>query len=320
MTKLFIDGQHGTTGLQLYQRLQHHPAISLLKVDPQRRKDRDYRLECYQQADIVVLCLPDDEAATMAGLSAGLNCRLLDASSAHRRHQDWVYGLPELTAGKRAEIRNGQRVSNPGCYASAAIILLKPLIEERILAADAATIINGYSGYSGGGRALIERYQNGGDYQGIPLALYGLNYQHKHVAEISHWSGLTSNPFFVPAVVNCYQGMLVTIPLPEGAAGEIVNVYRKYYDQQRCIRVSENLPLVEQRYLQLAELGGKDSCTIGCGPTAQQGVLLFALLDNLGKGASGAALQNINIMIGWQEYYGLRGLTNSIDQLEESKW
>ena len=297
---VFIDGQAGTTGLQIQQRLARHPHITLLGIDPARRKETNARQTLMKQADVTVLCLPDDAAREAVGLATAAGTRVLDASSAHRVSDGWVYGLPELFPGQREKIHQARYVSNPGCYASGAIALLAPLTQSGMLAADQPLTINAVSGYSGGGNAMIESWQQGGK----GYAAYGLGFDHKHLKEIMAWGGLSSRPIFQPAVGDYAQGMLVFIPLNNSDGSALHQQLSQFYAGQQFIRVREvnQLDAGSAPFLLPQALNNSNTMELFVFTHAEyRQSLLVARLDNLGKGASGAAVQNLNIMLGLSE-------------------
>jgi len=298
--RVFIDGQAGTTGLQIQQRLAHHSQIEMLSIDEDLRKDAAARQALMQQADVTILCLPDAAAREAVALADAVGARVLDASSAHRVEAGWVYGLPELAADQREKIRHASHVSNPGCYATGAIALLAPLTRAGLLATDAPLSINAVSGYSGGGKQMIEKYQQAGS----GYAAYGLGFDHKHLKEIQAWSGLTSRPIFQPAVGDYAQGMLVFIPLNHCDGAAMQQALAEFYAAQPFISV---LPLnaldaETAPYLLPEALNNTNNMELFVFSHAEQRqTILAARLDNLGKGASGAAVQNLNLMLGLPE-------------------
>jgi len=296
--KIFIDGEAGTTGLGIAGRLREMPGISLISLDEAHRKDAAARADAMARADITVLCLPDD-AAREAVAIAPPGARLLDASSAHRTAPGWVYGFPELGAAQAADIARARLVTNPGCYPTGAIALLRPLIDVGMLPADLDLTIYGVSGYSGGGKAQIAAHEAAG---GPAFELYGLGLAHKHVPEIIAMSGLTRRPIFIPAVGHFPRGMLISIPLfldrlPGAPSGyELVEAYRERYDGAQNIVVHTG---VFSANLEPEALAGTDQMEIFvCANGKYDHAVLVARLDNLGKGASGAAVQNITLMRG----------------------
>ncbi len=298
--RVFIDGQAGTTGLQIQQRLASHPQIELLSIDDAQRKEASARQALMKQADVTILCLPDAAAREAVALADEVGARVLDASSAHRVQDGWVYGLPELDAGQREKIRQASHVSNPGCYATGAIALLAPLTRAGLLAADRPLAINAVSGYSGGGKAMIEKYQQ----QGIGFAGYGLGFDHKHLKEMQAWGGLSTRPIFQPGVGDYAQGMLVFIPLNDTDGEPLQRALAVFYAGQQFIQVRElnNLDDDTAPYLLPEALNNSNNMELFVFTHPQQRqTMLVARLDNLGKGASGAAVQNLNIMLGLAE-------------------
>jgi N-acetyl-gamma-glutamyl-phosphate reductase len=299
---IFIDGEAGTTGLQIKDKLQGVSGLRLASLPSEARKDAAAKRKLYGEVDVVILCLPDEAAKEAARLIDGMGAeapRVIDASSAHRVAPGWVYGFPELVAGQGEKIASARKVSNPGCHATGAIALLRPLVEARVLPRDAAVSIASVSGYSGGGKSMIEAYESG---RAPAFELYGLKLEHKHMPEIELYSGLTARPVFAPSVGNFRQGMLVSVPLhldalaskPTGA--DIGAVFAKHYRGQTYFHVfeSEDVSRIEPE-----SLNGSNDIEIHVFVNeARRQALLVARFDNLGKGASGAAVQNLMLMLG----------------------
>lgn len=299
--KVFIDGEAGTTGLQILERLQGRADITLVQVEHERRKDADARAAAFAEADVAILCLPDAaaiEAVAMAG-----DCRIIDASTAHRVAEGWVYGMPELP-GQAAAIAGAARVANVGCYATGSIALIRPLRDAGLLTAEDALVLTGTSGYTGGGKALIGEYEAG---TAPDYFLYATGQAHKHVPEIMHYGRLTRQPAFQPAVGNYAQGMIVQLHLHRdalaGNAGKsaLEDAYRAFYASARFVDLVPAPARVDAR-----AMNGTNRMEISVHGSDEAGILtVTATLDNLGKGASGTAVQNLNLMIGAAEDTGL---------------
>ena len=299
---MFIDGEAGTTGLEIRQRLRGLSGVVVRSLDAAARRDRAARRALMAEVDLVVLCLPDEAAREAADMIEGLGSaapKLLDASTAHRVAPGWAYGFAELAAGQAAKITAAPRVANPGCYATGAIALLRPLIDAGLIPPDYPLSIQGISGYSGGGKAMIADHEQAG---GPAFELYGLSLNHKHIPEIMRHSGLTARPIFVPSVGHFRQGMVVMVPLHLDAlpgrptAREINSVFDERYHATRLVQVRR--PPVDQR-LQPDPISGSDLMEVYVFENeAESQAVLVARLDNLGKGAAGAAVQNIGLMLG----------------------
>ena len=299
---IFIDGEAGTTGLGIRARLEALPGIRLRSLPEAQRKDADARRTLMAEVDLVVLCLPDAaarEAVAMADSLGSGGPRILDASTAHRTAPGWAYGFPEMARGQASAIAAAPRVTNPGCYPTGAIALLRPLVDAGLLPADHPVSVNAVSGYSGGGKALIAAHERDG---GPAFDLYGLGLSHKHLPEMQLYSGLARRPIFVPSVGHFRQGMLVSVPLHldtlPGAPSpaDLHAALADHYAGAALVRV---VPAVAESGLEPEALNGTDrmELRVFADATGRQAVLV-ARLDNLGKGASGAAVQNIGLMLG----------------------
>ncbi len=305
-TRIFIDGAAGTTGLEIRERLAARSEFELLVLDDDRRKDEAARKEALHEADIAILCLPDDAARDAVALAEGSNTRIIDASSAHRVAEGWTYGFPEIIGHDK--IAEAQFVSNPGCYPTGFLALIAPLVRAGLLPADWPYTVNAVSGYSGGGNALIKRIEDEAD---LAFRSYGLDMAHKHRPEMKLHAGLKHDVIFAPAVVRAYRGMLVEVPLHLGAIdGKLTpdhlrEALAENYGTSSIVTVATSVPLTELNVREGEP--ASDAMTLYVfGNEGGYHARLIARLDNLGKGASGAAVQNLNIMCGLPETTGLR--------------
>ncbi|MDH7791805.1 N-acetyl-gamma-glutamyl-phosphate reductase [Ochrobactrum sp. AN78] len=306
--KIFIDGEHGTTGLQIRSRLAERDDLEVISIPEAERRNKDLRADYLRSADIAILCLPDDASKEAVSLLEGHNStRIIDTSTAHRVHSEWAYGFAELAKGQRERIAEARLVANPGCYPTGAIALVRPLRDAGLLAADYPISVNAVSGYTGGGKQMIAQMEdkNHPEHLAANNFLYGLPLRHKHVAELQLHGRLDRRPLFSPSVGRFPQGMIVQVPLfvteLEGSPSlnDIHKVLTEHYAGQNIVEVvsleeSSQLPRVDAE-----ELAGKDGMKLFVfGTEGDNQVNLVALLDNLGKGASGAAVQNMNLMLG----------------------
>jgi N-acetyl-gamma-glutamyl-phosphate reductase len=312
--KIFIDGEAGTTGLQIRERLADRQDLELLTIAPERRKDEDARRELLNAADVVVLCLPDEAARQAVTLIENNSTRVIDASTAHRVAPGWVYGFAEMADGQREAIASAARVTNPGCYPTGMIALVRPLVEADLIPAVWPITVNAVSGYSGGGKSMIAEFEEAAApaFTRDAVRLYGLSLKHKHVPEMQLYGGLENRPLFAPSVGRYYKGMIVEVPLqlwslpsqptleevhaalqdayPEGGFVEVASL-----EECRSLKGLDPEGLNDTNRMKLFVFGDED----------EGQARLVALLDNLGKGASGAAVQNLNIMLGLGESLGL---------------
>ena len=305
--RVFIDGESGTTGLEIAQWFNSRDYVKLLSIEPELRKDKEERARLLQEADLAILCLPDEAARESVELVGDADTIIIDASTAHRTHKDWVYGLPEISLEQRSAISQSKRISNPGCYASGAIILLRPLISARLIPPDYVVSINAVSGYSGGGREMIEKFETG-EYT-EPYRAYGLSMEHKHLPEMQKYSGLAYPPLFSPAVGNFYRGMLVEIMVSHNSFGveftrEFVHeVFETTYFDERYVIVKSLEECDEIAFLDPKEALKYNVIELFVFGNAEN-IRLIARLDNLVKGAAGVAIQNMNLALGFAEDEG----------------
>ena len=304
MTKVFIDGSAGTTGLRIADRLSTRQDITLLRLPEELRKNPDARRDAIRSADVAFLCLPDDAAREAVALAGDAATCIIDTSTAHRTVPGWDYGFPELS-GQREKIAVSNRIANPGCHATGFVALAAPLVQAGLLPADAALSCFSLTGYSGGGKKMIAQYEdeNRDSLLGAPRQ-YGLTQQHKHLKEMEKLCGLDSAPLFCPIVADFYSGMEVTVPLLrsmlKGTAQDIRSIYRTYYETG-LVHYREGS---EEGFLSAAAYAGRDDLEVSVQGNDER-IVLVARFDNLGKGASGAAIQNMNIRLGLDEATGL---------------
>lgn len=313
--RVFIDGEVGTTGLQVREFLTRHPSIEILSLEPELRKDEKARQDALCAADAAVLCLPDVASVEAAALldAAGGDTILVDASTAHRVADDWVYGFPELTSGHADEIAASKRIANPGCYATGFISIVRPLVERGLLPAEASVVVHAISGYSGGGKGLISIYEDGPH---EPWGAYGMELGHKHLPEMAHLTGLKNEPIFCPSVGDFLQGMVVSVPLrisqlKSGKTAEDVHAALcEHYAGQSFVSVAPLNPfdrLERGSFMRPDAVNNTNRLELFCFSNEARGTLwLLARLDNLGKGASGACVQNLNLALGFDEGLGLQ--------------
>lgn len=317
--KIFIDGQVGTTGLQIFEKLKTRKDVELLALPDFYRKNLEERIKIAKQADILILCLPDDASIEMVKSLEGTEIKIIDTSTAYRTHSDWIYGFPELN-GYRNKIAKANRVANPGCYATGFIALIKPLIEAGYLSSTYPFSAHGISGYSGGGKSLIKIYEKSTSVGKIyPYSPYQLELGHKHIREMQIISEIDSPPLFFPSVGHFFQGMLVQVPLHEKTPlfdsaptkrlnkNEILKIYHEYFYNESFVKVLDYQEIVlrEGKFLDVNDTISHNRIEIIVSGQQTGHVVLVAKLDNLGKGASGSVIQNINIMLGLEENISL---------------
>ena len=301
---IFIDGAVGTTGLEIAQRLEGRSEFAQIILDDERRKDEAARREALNDADFAILCLPDAAAIDAAAMASNARTKIIDASSAHRTAPDWAYGFPEFRQGQREAIASASRISNPGCYPTGFLALIAPLVKGGLIPADYPITCNAVSGYSGGGKALIERFESENN---IGFRTYGLNMGHKHVPEMALYSGLENAPLFAPSVIHAFRGMMVEVPLIRTAQmaskAEMQACLADHYEHEPLVNIAA---MPESGELLVRDgADGRDALQLTVAGDDEH-IRLIAMLDNLGKGASGAAIQNLNIAAGLDEAAGLR--------------
>ncbi len=306
----YVDGQEGTTGLRIHEYLSQRSDIELLRIAPEKRKDPAERAKLLNAADVAFLCLPDAAAREAVAMVNNPRTCVIDASTAHRTAPGWVFGLPELAPGQREAIRKGKRIANPGCHASSFILLLRPLVDAGLVPADAAVSATSITGYSGGGKKMIEQYQADAGRQLAAPRPYGLNLAHKHLPEMMAHTGLARKPVFMPIVGPFYKGLVVAVPLHLDQLGftpeAVHRAYQARYEGERFIRV---MPLRDADTLEggfFDAQGSNDTNRVDLFVFANDTqAIVMARLDNLGKGASGAAVQAMNVHLGVDEALGL---------------
>ncbi len=313
VARVFIDGDAGTTGLEIRQRLADRRDLQLVAIDPALRKDVSARRDHLNAADVVILCLPDDAAREAVTLIENAGTRIIDASTAHRIADGWTFGFPEMAPGQRRAIEAAPRVSNPGCWSSGFIALLRPLVDRGLVPSDWPMTVGGVSGYSGGGKSMIAEFEDEAapNYTTVPFRLYALGMGHKHLPEMRRYAGLAHSPVFSPAVGRYYKGMIVEAPLSLRAlpgAPRVDDVRAVLAEAYRGERFVEVAPAAESERLASVDpetLNGTNLMRLHVFGSDKLGqARLVAVLDNLGKGASGAAVQNLNLMLGLPEAAG----------------
>ncbi len=306
---VFVDGQEGTTGLRIHEYLAARADIEVLRIAPELRKDAAERARLLNAADVAFLCLPDAAAIEAAALVTNPRTCLIDASTAHRIHPDWRFGLPELAAGQRDALRASQRIANPGCHASAFILLARPLVDAGLIGPEQSLSATSITGYSGGGKKMIEQYAAGGDTKLLSPRPYALGLAHKHIPEMMVQSGLRTKPVFMPIVSSFYKGLAVTIPLQLADAGDAERIhaaFRSHYEGERFVNVMplDDAATLADGFFDVQACNDTNRVDLFVFRNGSQ-ALLMARLDNLGKGASGAAVQCMNLHLGCDEGLGL---------------
>ena len=310
--KVFIDGEAGTTGLQIRERLEGRRDIELVSIDPDKRKDAGERARLLNSADAVILCLPDDAAREAVGMIQNTSVKVIDASTAYRVAPDWTYGFAEMAKDQRAKIATSTRISNPGCYPTGFIGLVRPLVEAGIVPRDWPLSVNAVSGYSGGGKAMITEFEDekSETFTRAPYRIYAMAQKHKHVPEMQTYAGLTRAPIFAPSVGRYYKGMIVEVPLPLSALpsrpelGLVHATLVEAYAGEAFVSVASLTEAAAVKTLDPEGLNDTNRMKLFVFGHDEE-ARLVALLDNLGKGASGAAVQNLNIALGLEESAGL---------------
>eukprot|EP01029_Cantina_marsupialis_P027218 TRINITY_DN7549_c0_g1_i1.p1 TRINITY_DN7549_c0_g1~~TRINITY_DN7549_c0_g1_i1.p1 ORF type:complete len:316 (-),score=72.22 TRINITY_DN7549_c0_g1_i1:35-982(-) len=309
--KIFVDGQYGTTGLKIHEMLENRDEIELLSISEEDKKNDEVKQQLLNSADLVFLCLPDEASRKSVSLITNENVKVIDASTAHRTNPDWTYGIPEITPTQREQIKNSKRVCVPGCHASGLIVAMKPLIEEEFLPKSQKLICHSITGYSGGGKGMIDDYENGSFDEVGGQRPYGLTLQHKHLPEMKYMLNLEEAPLFTPSVGNFKQGMLVMSYLvkkdfnKDVSREDLISLYKEYYNNETFVKVVENNDeYLEKGLLNPMRCNNTNSLEISVYDN-ETDIVVISRLDNLGKGASGAAVQCMNIMLGLDETTGL---------------
>ncbi|MGQ7889304.1 N-acetyl-gamma-glutamyl-phosphate reductase [Paenibacillus sp. WC2504] len=309
---IFVDGQEGTTGLKIHDYLSNISSIEVITIESEKRKDYETRRALINEADVVFLCLPDAASRDSVAMVNNNKTKIIDASTAFRTNLDWTYGLPELHRSQRTKIQNSSRISVPGCHATGFILAIHPLVAEEIIPRDYPMTCYALTGYSGGGKKLISEYQNSNSERLFAPRHYALNLNHKHLPEMQLYSGLNTAPLFTPIVGNYYQGDAISIPLiprifnKKVTASNIQELLASYYRDDRFVRVApfDSEAYLEDGFFNLMKCNNTNYLDIFVFGHKDQ-ILLVSRFDNLGKGASGAAIQNMNIMLGFDEETGL---------------
>ena len=312
LPRVFIDGEAGTTGLQIAERLNDRSDLELVSIDPVKRKDNDERARLMNSADAVILCLPDDAARLAVSLVENPNTIIIDASTAHRTAAGWTYGFPEMDKGQRAAVRASRRISNPGCYPTGFVALMRPLLDAGLVPANWPASVAAVSGYTGGGKAMIAEFETSGENHSTAdnHRIYALSQKHKHLPEMKKFSGLGHAPVFMPSVGRFAQGMLVEVPLPLWALpgapkrADVLAALTSAYSDEVFVSVPSLADVDALSKLEPEACNGTNRLELFVFGSDEE-VRLVARLDNLGKGASGAAVQNLNIALGIEETAGL---------------
>ena len=310
--KIFIDGHFGTTGLKIDEMLKDREELEILQIDEEDKKDKQKRKEFLNKADLVFLCLPDAASKESVSLIENENVKVIDASTAHRTNPDWVYGIAELHKNQREKIKNSKRVAVPGCHASGMILAMKPLIVNEIVPTNYDLVCHSITGYSGGGKGLIDIYEDKSNEQKVKSQRpYALGLNHKHLPEMKYILGLDKAPLFTPSVGNFKQGMLVLDYLIKDKLSkpvnktDLINLYKEYYKGEEFIKIiDEDIEYLDEGFLDAMKCNNTNSLEISVYENEDH-IVVISRLDNLGKGASGAAVQNMNIMLGLEESKGL---------------